>query len=501
MDIAIIYTRALIGIDSPLVTIEVHLSRGLPGLSIVGLPEAAVKESKDRVRSAILNNRFEFPLSRITVNLAPADLPKAGGRYDLPIAIGILVASGQIPANGVDRYEFVGELALTGALRPIRGCLPTASACGRAGRALILPAANADEAALIRALDSYPAAQLNDVCAHLAGQKPLALYQRKPQRHEQYYPDLSEVRSQHQAKRALEIAASGGHNLLMTGPPGTGKTMLAERMPGILPPLDEDQALEVAAVNSVSQQGFEVSSWGQRPFRAPHHTASAVAMVGGGSHPRPGEISLAHHGVLFLDELPEYDKRVLEVLRQPLESGVINISRAAMQQQFPARFQLVAAMNPCPCGYHGDSKRQCVCSPQQIRRYRNRLSGPLLDRIDIQIEVPNLAYEVFSSPAKAATETSSMVRDRVRQSMDRQQQRAGKLNSKLGSSELERYCQLDLTQKRLLATAIERFNLSARSLHRLLKLARTIADMDARARITGEDLVEAMAYRGLEHPH
>ena len=499
MDVAIVYSRALKGIDSPLVTIEVHLSRGLPGLSIVGLPETAVKESKDRVRSALLNNRFEFPLSRITVNLAPADLPKSGGRYDLPIAIGILAASGQLPADKLNEYEFIGELALTGELRPVTACLPTACAARETGRGLILPCKNAGEATLINDIALYPAGHLGDVCQHLCGITPIPLYYNQRQFTPALYPDFADVRLQHQAKRALEIAASGGHNLLMSGPPGSGKTMLAERMPGILPALNEKQALEVASIYSVSQLGFNLDEWGRRPFRAPHHTASAIAMTGGGSVPRPGEISLAHNGVLFLDELPEYDRKVLEVLRQPLESGKIIISRAAVQQVFPARFQLLAAMNPCPCGYFGDTKRNCRCTPQQINRYRSRLSGPLLDRIDIHIVVPNITRDILTKQTKTPAESSDVIRNRVMNTLQIQIDRAQKINAELNGNEIEQYCTLGKQQRALLEAAIEKYKLSARSYHRLLKVARTIADIVSSTDIGPSHLAEAISLRSLDY--
>ena len=497
MSLALVFSRAEVGIGAPLVSVEVHLSNGLPNLSIVGLPEAAVKESKDRVRGAILNSRFEFPSRRITINLAPADLPKEGGRFDLPIALGILAASGQISRESLQRYEFLGELALGGELRGVRGVLPAALACRTAGRALLVPQPNAGEATLVGGLSVFGAAHLLKVCAHLQDGVTLQPHSASPNRRERDTErDLCEVRGQHHARRALEIAAAGGHNLLLIGPPGTGKTMLASRLPGILPPMDEAEALETAAIASVSQQGFDLAHWGMRPFRAPHHTASAVALVGGGSHPRPGEISLAHHGVLFLDELPEYDRRVLEVLREPLESGHITISRAARQADFPARFQLVAAMNPCPCGYLGDAERTCVCTPEQVRRYRARVSGPLLDRIDLHIEVPRLAHQLLRGVS--IEETSAVVRERIEAARQRQLQRAGKANTNLLSRELERDCVLSDADYRLLEKAMERLGLSPRAYHRILKVARTIADLAGSEVIQTLQLSEAISYRALD---
>ncbi len=497
MSLAIVFSRAEVGIDAPLVSVEVHLSNGLPNLSIVGLPEAAVKESKDRVRGAILNSRFEFPIRRITINLAPADLPKEGGRFDLPIALGILAASGQIPREPLGQYELLGELALGGELRGVRGVLPAALACRAAGRTLLVPSYNAAEATLVSGLTVLAPTHLLEICAQLRNGAALQPYVSPPRRQE--WPvdrDLADVRGQHHAKRALEIAAAGGHNLLLIGPPGTGKTMLASRLPGILPPMTEAEAIETAAIASVSQQGIDLSQWGMRPFRAPHHTASGVALVGGGSHPRPGEISLAHNGVLFLDELPEFDRRVLEVLRQPLESGHITISRAARQADFPARFQLVAAMNPCPCGYLGDPERHCNCTSEQVRRYRARVSGPLLDRIDLHIEVPRLPHALLRGATQE--ETSATVRERIKAARELQLQRTGKANAALGSREIERYCQLRDADHRLLEHAMERLGLSPRAYHRILKVARTTADLAGSAGIQTMHLSEAISYRALD---
>lgn len=499
MKLAIVYSRASSGITAPLVTVEVHISAGLPALNIVGLPEAAVKESKDRVRSALINTRFEFPGSRITVNLAPADLPKEGGRFDLPIALGILVASRQLPGHQIAQYEFTGELALSGELRAVRGVLPVVLAAHAAERLLVVPFANENEAALVQTAEVFSAKHLLDVCAHLRGVAKLNRCQRaETETTPLALPDLADVRGQQHAKRSLEIAAAGKHSLLFMGPPGTGKTMLASRLPSISPPLNDQQSLEVAAIASISSNGFRSSEWQRLPFRAPHHSSSNVALVGGGRPPRPGEISLAHHGILFLDELPEFHRNVLESLREPLESGQVTISRAGFQTVFPAQFQLAAALNPCPCGFFGSTRGTCRCSSEQVQRYLAKLSGPFLDRIDLQIEVPALSSDVLSVDEPHASETSAVVRERVILAQIRQLERQGKLNKELSVAELREYAHLTTEAQAWLNQAMNKFNLSARVYHRIVKVARTIADLIGSDKIVADHTSEALSYRALD---
>ncbi|MBT2745666.1 MULTISPECIES: YifB family Mg chelatase-like AAA ATPase [unclassified Lysobacter] len=497
MNLALVHSRARSGVHAPAVRVEVHLAGGLPSMSIVGLPEAAVREAKDRVRAAIQCAQFEFPQRRITVNLAPADLPKDGGRYDLAIALGILAASGQIPLEPLRDCEFLGELGLTGELRAIDGVLPAALAVADAGRRLIVPAGNGAEAALASQVEARTGRTLLEVCAMLCGRSELPLavappLQRAP------CPDMVDVRGQAQARRALEIAAAGGHHLLLIGPPGCGKTLLASRLPGLLPEASEAEALETAAIASVSGaahgHALDPSRWRQRPFRAPHHTASAVALVGGGADPRPGEISLAHQGVLFLDELPEWERRALEVLREPLESGRVTVSRAARSAEFPARFQLVAAMNPCPCGWAGDASGRCHCATDAIRRYRARISGPLLDRIDLHIDVPRLPPQALR-PDQPGGESSADIRARVTLARERQFARAGKTNAQLDQAGTAAICRLSERDQGLLERAVDALQLSARSMHRIQRVARTIADLAGSEAITTAHLTEAIGYR------
>ncbi len=499
MSLATTYCRASVGIEAPLVTVEVHLANGLPAFAIVGLPEKAVQEARDRVRSALINAGYEFPARRITVNLAPADLPKEGGRFDLPIAIGILAASGQIPTEALNGCEFTGELNLSGDVRPITGALPTAIAARDAGHKLFLPDANLAEASLIQESCLYPVDHLLQLSNHLCARQAIAPALTPVGGKTRYSdtPDLADVRGQAQAKRALIIAAAGAHNLVFSGPPGSGKSMLASRLPGILPPMTEAQALEHAMIQSISGLAFDPERWKQRPYRHPHHTASAVALVGGGSNPRPGEISLAHNGVLFLDEIAEFPRGVLDVLREPMETGHINISRASRSAEYPARFQLVAAMNPCPCGHLGDPVKACRCTAEQVVRYQGRISGPLLDRIDLQVQVPAQAAETIL--ARSSNEpTSASARKKVIAAHERQLQRQGCNNAHLQNNALEQHCRLDEASRALLIQAMDKLGLSARAYHRILRVARTIADLEQTRNIQLKHITEAIGYRRMD---
>jgi magnesium chelatase family protein len=495
MSLARIFSRAQVGLDAPLVCVEVHLGSGLPSFSIVGLPAPVVRESKERVRSALANSGFEFPAGRITVNLAPADLPKAGGRFDLPIALGVLQASGQLPAGfDLDGTEYYGELGLDGELKPVPGLLPAALLAGQAARRIVVPVPNLAEA-LLGCSAARGCPSLAATCAGFAA--PAASPAPQSNRSaEEAVAALAEVRGQWQAKRALAIAAAGGHSLLMVGSPGAGKTMLAQRLPALLPSLSAAEAMQVAAIASIGPLGFDLRSWGQRPFRAPHHTASAHAIVGGGREARAGEVSLAHLGVLFLDELPEFDRRVLEALREPLESGVISIARAALRADYPARFQLIAAMNPCPCGYLGDGSNRCQCKPAQVQRYRQRISGPLLDRIDLQIELP--CVEAHALRGSATSVPDADLYSRIGRAHARQMARQGCPNARLEVGGVHRFCHAGPAALLMLERAMQRFGISARAYHRVLRVARTIADLEGEDELRVPHIGEALMLRQVD---
>lgn len=494
MSFSVVNSRALSGIHAPWVEVETHLANGLPQFNIVGLPDTEVKESRDRVRAAIIQSGFVFPALKITVNLAPADLPKESGRFDLPIAIGILAASGQIATEALDKYELAGELALSGALRPIRGAMAMAWQGQKAGRAFVLPVQNAEQVAVMPHITVYGANNLREVALHLNQTSPLTQtkFQAQSQLDNTPILDLKDVKGQHTARFALEIAAAGGHSLLMVGTPGTGKSMLAQRLPSILPPLSNEEQMQVWAIQSLQPNHTQILNT-RRPFIAVHNSASSVALVGGGSNPKPGAISQAHNGVLFLDELPEFDRKVLEMLRDPLESGQIHISRAANHVTFPAKFQLIAAMNPCPCGYLGHATQTCRCTPERIKRYRDKISGPLLDRIDLTIEVPSLSASELSQTQ--AGESSEKVLQRVLLAREKQHQRQNKINAQLTTHDLDTIAQIEDEAKNALAQMLEKLSLSARSYHRILRVARTIADLSGDERVTRSHILKAVSFR------
>ena len=503
MALAVVHTRALSGMLASEVTIEVHLANGPPGFALAGLPEAEVREARERIRVAVQNSRFDFPARRVTINMAPVELPKDPTRFDVPIAIGILAASGQIPAQALEKFEFVGELTLSGELRPVLGALAMIAAIAkkareRQPRGFILPVENADEAALVGGVPIYPAKSLRQIVSHLefvvGNDKGVQI----PEHFAQVrlsppaYPDYFDVKGQENAKRALEIAAVGGHSVLMVGPPATGKTMLAQRFAGLLPPMGIEEALESAAVLSLVGK-FAPQRWATRVFRAPHHSTSATGLVGGGVHSTPGEISLAHNGVLFLDELPEMDRRVLELLREPLETGRITVARTARHVDYPAHFQLLAAMNPCPCGYHGHPANACHCTPEMVSRYQDRISGPVLERIDLRVEVTALSADEIANLPDG--ELSRYMAERVARARKLAFYRQGKINDELSSSEIERVCHPEGAARQLLHAASSRLGWSARAYHRVLKIARSIADLDGAETLESQHVAEAIHYR------
>lgn len=503
--VATLLCRAQLGLEAPLVQVEATVASGLPAFHLVGLPATVVRESRDRVQAALLSSGYEFPSGRIVVNLAPAEIPKEGGRFDLPIALGILIASRQLPparSRAGPACELYGELGLGGEVKSVRGILLAAAHASREGHEMIVPAVNADEARIAASTPVHGASHLEEVCRHLTGKEPLRARsptagRQPPDSRCASEPDVRDVRGQLHAKRALLIAAAGGHSLLMIGPPGCGKSMLAQRLPGLLPPLTEAEALDCAGIASVSATGFNIDGFGRRPFRSPHHTASAVSLVGGGARARPGEISLAHNGVLFLDELPEFDRRVLEALREPLETGIVRVSRAAAQADYPAQFQLVAAMNPCPCGHLGDPAGSCRCTPAEAQRYRGRISGPLLDRLDMHVQVPRLESGDFEA-GTADGESSAVLAARVSAARSRQLARQGRCNARLTDGQVERCCVLQSAARALLERTMRHRRFSGRTRQRILKLARTIADLEGRDAIADSHLGEAVMLRCLD---